>query len=213
MLFNGIPLKNYKNNQLDDYRKLNVGFIFQTFNLIPTLTVLDNIKTVSDLTNMSSQQKEEKALKLISKLGLVDMERKLPSQLSGGQKQRVAIARALMNDPNMILADEPTGALDKENAQSVTELLKEIAHDGTLVIVVTHSQRVANQCDKIITMEYGIISNIKTNPNLSWNNSSSKSNMRPSNKEIKAKKSSIITSIKTGYNSIKKKNLEISLFH
>lgn len=205
MLFNGIPLKNYKNNQLDDYRKLNVGFIFQTFNLIPTLTVLDNIKTVSDLTNMSSQQKEEKALKLISKLGLVDMERKLPSQLSGGQKQRVAIARALMNDPNMILADEPTGALDKENAQSVTELLKEIAHDGTLVIVVTHSQRVANQCDKIITMEYGIISNIKTNPNLSWNNSSSKSNMRPSNKEIKAKKSSIITSIKTGYNSIKKK--------
>lgn len=212
VLFNGLSLKKLNSHQLDDYRKLNVGFIFQTFNLIPTLTVLDNVKTAAEMTNISSSQKDKKAYHLIKKLGLTGMEHKLPSQLSGGQKQRVAIARALMNDPDMILADEPTGALDKENAQIVTELLKQIANDGTLVIVVTHSQRVASQCNKIVSMEYGIISAIKINfPN---NINSSQYNSSKITKQINPKKSSIINSIKTGYKSIKKnrsRNILVSL--
>lgn len=209
--FKGISLKEYKNNKIDDYRKLNVGFVFQSFNLIPTLTVLENIKTASEMTNMSSQQREEKALRLVKKLGLQGMERKLPSQLSGGQKQRVSIARALMNEPDMILADEPTGALDKENAQSVTELLKEIAHEGTLVIVVTHSQRVASQCDKIVSMEYGVISNISVNNSVQETSLQSEKLL---SKDIKPKKTTIISAMKTAYKCIKKnksRNILVSI--
>jgi putative ABC transport system permease protein len=163
ILFNGVSIKQYKKVGMDDYRKLNVGFIFQSFNLIPTLTVLENIKTSSDMTSRSESEKHEKAMNLVSQLGLKGMEHKRPSTLSGGQKQRVSIARALMNDPDLLLADEPTGALDKENAESVTQLLKEIAQNGTLVVVVTHSQRVASACDKVITLEYGIVANISVN--------------------------------------------------
>lgn len=209
--FKGISLKEYKNNKIDDYRKLNVGFVFQSFNLIPTLTVLENIKTASEMTNMISQQREEKALRLVKKLGLQGMERKLPSQLSGGQKQRVSIARALMNEPDMILADEPTGALDKENAQSVTELLKEIAHEGTLVIVVTHSQRVASQCDKIVSMEYGVISNISVNNSVQETSLQSEKLL---SKDIKPKKTTIISAMKTAYKCIKKnksRNILVSI--
>lgn len=209
--FRGVSLKEYKNNKIDDYRKLSVGFVFQSFNLISTLTILENIETAAKMTTMTLQQREKKALSLIKKLGLEGMEHKLPSQLSGGQKQRVSIARALMNDPDMILADEPTGALDKENAQSVTELLKQIAHDGTLVIVVTHSQRVAKQCDKIISMEYGVISDIEVNSNIK-NNITSTNKLLP--KEIKPMKTTFMAAIKTAYKSIKKnksRNILVSL--
>lgn len=163
ILFNGVSIKEYNKIRMDDYRKLNVGFIFQSFNLIPTLTVLENIKTSADMTSRSEQEKDQKARELIVQLGLKGMENKRPSTLSGGQKQRVSIARALMNDPDLILADEPTGALDKENAESVTQLLKEIAKKGTLVVVVTHSQRVAAECEKVVTLEYGVVANITSN--------------------------------------------------
>jgi ABC-type lipoprotein export system ATPase subunit/ABC-type lipoprotein release transport system permease subunit len=164
ILFNGVSIKQYKKHQMDDYRKLNIGFIFQSFNLIPTLTVLENIKTSADMTTRSEEDKHQKAMELIDQLGLKGQEHKRPSTLSGGQKQRVSIARALMNDPDLLLADEPTGALDKENAESVTQLLKNIAQQGTLVVVVTHSQRVASQCEKIITLEYGVVANVTSNP-------------------------------------------------
>lgn len=209
IIFDGVSLKKYKNGRIDDYRKLNVGFIFQSFNLIPTLTVLENIKTAAKMTNMSAKQQDEKAQALVHKLGLDGVERKLPAQLSGGQKQRVSIARALMNDPDMILADEPTGALDRDNAETVTRLLKEIAQEGTLVIVVTHSQRVAAQCDKIVSMEYGVISNITGNTS---NKKIAKQN--ECSKTIKPKKISFLTAIKTAFKSVKKnksRNILVSL--
>lgn len=207
--FDGVSLAKYKNGRIDDYRKLNVGFIFQSFNLIPTLTVLENIKTAAKMTSMSAKQQEKKAHALVRRLGLERMERKLPAQLSGGQKQRVSIARALMNDPDMILADEPTGALDRENAETVTRLLKEIAQEGTLVVVVTHSQRVAAQCDKVVSMEYGVISNITDNTN---DKKISKQNKY--SKTIKPKKTSFLTAIKTAFKSMKKnksRNILVSL--
>lgn len=209
VFFGGTSLKHYKNHKIDDYRKLNVGFIFQSFNLIPTLTVLENIKTAAQLTNMGTKQQEEKALALVHKLGLDGMERKLPAQLSGGQKQRVSIARALMNDPDMILADEPTGALDRENAETVAHLLKEIAREGTLVVVVTHSQRIAAKCDKVVSMEYGVISSVITNtenPAHIKRGSLSKS--------IRPGKTSFVSAMKKAYKSIKKnksRNLLVSL--
>lgn len=160
--FDGVELKDYKGNKINDYRKLKVGFVFQSFNLISTYSTLENITTGANMTDMSKADKEAKAQELVEKLGLQGLENKLPAKMSGGQKQRVAIARALMNEPDMILADEPTGALDKENSDNVTELLKEIASEGTLVVVVTHSEKVAQECDRVITLEYGnIASDVK----------------------------------------------------
>ena len=208
VFFHDISLREYKKDKIDDYRKLNVGFVFQSFNLIPTLTVLENIKTAAQMTDMSQRQQNEKAQYLVDKLGLNGMENKLPSQLSGGQKQRVSIARALMNNPDMILADEPTGALDRENAETVTGLLKEIAKEGTLVIIVTHSQRVASQCDKIVSMEYGVISDITSNVN------NEEKDRKENSKKIKPQKTSFASAVKTAYKSIKKnksRNILVSL--
>ncbi|HHW47479.1 MAG TPA: ATP-binding cassette domain-containing protein [Clostridiaceae bacterium] len=154
----GRDLKDFTEKELDDYRKLNIGFVFQSFNLIPTYTVFENILVPADMTTMPEKIKKEKAYKLISRLGLAGLEDKMPSSLSGGEKQRVAIARALMNDPDIILADEPTGALDKKNAENIITLLKSIAAEGKLVVVVTHSPKVANQCNRIVRIEYGTIS-------------------------------------------------------
>jgi putative ABC transport system permease protein len=148
-------LKSFSDKQLDDFRKQKIGFIFQSFHLIPTYTALENILTPANMTTMSQEEKLKKAMGLIRKLGLSGLEDKLPSKLSGGENQRVAIARALMNDPEIILADEPTGALDKNNAANIISLLQEISDEGTLVIVVTHSQKVASECNRIIHMEYG----------------------------------------------------------
>lgn len=160
--FDGVELKDYKGNKINDYRKLKVGFVFQSFNLISTYSTLENIMTGANMTDMSKADKEAKAKELVEKLGLQGLENKLPSKMSGGQKQRVAIARALMNEPDMILADEPTGALDKENSDNVTQLIKQIASEGTLVVVVTHSEKVAQECDRVITLEYGnIASDVK----------------------------------------------------
>jgi ABC-type lipoprotein export system ATPase subunit/ABC-type lipoprotein release transport system permease subunit len=212
ILFNGVLLKNYKKKGMDDYRKLNVGFIFQSFNLIPTLSVLENIKTSADMTNRSEKSKHEKAMSLMQKLGIAGIEKQRPSTLSGGQKQRVSIARALMNDPDMILADEPTGALDKENAEGVTQLLKEIAKQGTLVVVVTHSQRVASQCDKVITLEYGVVAHITANQE---NKNGMDQHQQPLKKnEIKPKKVSIIRSLQNAYKNLiknKARNILVSL--
>ena len=127
---------------------MNIGFVFQSFNLIPGYTVIENILVPTDMTTMSKKEKRGKALNLLSMLGLAGFENKMPHSLSGGERQRVAIARALMNDPDIILADEPTGALDKDNADRIIELLKSIARQGKLVLVVTHSEKVAVKCDR-----------------------------------------------------------------
>ena len=152
----GIDLKSFKDKQLDDYRKKKIGFVFQSFNLIPHLSVIDNVTIALTLSNVKESVKHEKAMELLDKLGLKDHAKKKPTQLSGGQKQRVAIARALINNPDIILADEPTGALDSETTSQILDILKSIAdNENKLVIMVTHSEKVAKISSRIVEISDG----------------------------------------------------------
>ena len=165
----GKDLKSFKEKQLDDYRKKKIGFVFQSFNLIPHLSVLDNVTIPLTLSNEKEGVKNKKAIELLTKLGLKDHIKKKPTQLSGGQKQRVAIARALINDPDIILADEPTGALDSSTTIQILDLLKEIADEGKLVIMVTHSERVASISSRVVEIADGKIVRDEKNENYQKN--------------------------------------------
>ena len=153
----GIDLKTFKEKQLDDYRKKKIGFVFQSFNLIPHLSILDNVTIALTLSDVKESVKLEKAKTILAKLGLENQLKKKPTQLSGGQKQRVAIARALINDPDIILADEPTGSLDSATTLQILDILKEIADDGKLVIMVTHSEKVASISSRVVELSDGKI--------------------------------------------------------
>ena len=154
----GVDLKSFKEKELDDYRKKKIGFVFQSFNLIPHLSILDNVTISLTLSNIKESVKNERAIELLTKLGLKDHIKKKPTQLSGGQKQRVAIARALINNPDIILADEPTGALDSETTAQILEILKDIAdNENKLVIMVTHSEKVAKISSRIVEISDGKI--------------------------------------------------------
>ncbi len=149
--------KDYTEKQLDDYRKNMVGMIFQNYNLISHMTIAENVEVAMTMNDITTEKRKKRAKALLKQMGLSEYADKLPNQLSGGQKQRVAIARALANAPAMILADEPTGALDKESAAQVMGILKKIAASGRLVVVVTHSQKVANECNRILTIDDGVV--------------------------------------------------------
>lgn len=161
----GIDLKTFKEKQLDDYRKKKIGFVFQSFNLIPHLSILDNVTIALTLSDVKESVKLEKAKTILKKLGLENQLKKKPTQLSGGQKQRVAIARALINDPDIILADEPTGSLDSATTLQILDILKEIADDGKLVIMVTHSEKVASISSRIVELADGKIIRDEKNEN------------------------------------------------
>ena len=136
--------KEYKDKDWDHYRNHTIGFVFQTYNLIPHQTVLANVELALTLSGISKSERRERAKKMLERVGLGDQTHKKPNQMSGGQMQRVAIARALINDPEILLADEPTGALDTETSVQIMDLLKEIAKDR-LVIMVTHNPELAEQ--------------------------------------------------------------------
>ncbi len=157
VVIKGKFIRDYTECEMDDYRKKRVGLIFQNYNLIPHMTLLENVEISMEMSDVEEKIRKERALDLLKMVGLNDHANKLPSQLSGGQKQRVAIARSLANNPSIILADEPTGALDKESANQILNILKMIAQSGKLVIIVTHSQRVAEDCNRIIKIDDGII--------------------------------------------------------
>ena len=116
---------------MDNYRRATIGYIYQAYNLIAHLTILENVLISLDMTDLTAEDRKKRAVSLLEKVGLKDQLRKYPHQLSGGQKQRVAIARALASDPQVIIADEPTGALDRQNTQEVLELLDSIAKDAS----------------------------------------------------------------------------------
>ena len=165
ILIEGVNLRGQTDKMLDKYRKNKVGFVFQSFNLIPHLSILDNVAVALTLSNVSEKEKVEKASALLARLGLEKMLKRKPNQLSGGQKQRVAIARALINDPDIILADEPTGALDSGTTAQILEILKEIADDGKLVIMVTHSEKVAAISSRVVEISDGKIVGDRKNEN------------------------------------------------
>ena len=155
LLINGKSTKDFKDSDWDDYRNKKIGFVFQSYNLIPHLSVVQNVMIPLQLAGVGYKEREEKAKEVLIKVGLGEMMKKKPNELSGGQMQRVAIARALVNNPEIILADEPTGALDSETSVQIMELIKGMASDRC-VIMVTHSEKLAKlYSDRIIRMRDG----------------------------------------------------------
>ena len=154
---NGQLLDHKQEKQLDEYRRGTIGYIYQSYNLISHLSVLENVMVSLEMTPLSQAEKVKHATSLLERVGLAEQIKKHPNQLSGGQKQRVAIARALASDPQVIIADEPTGALDSENTADVLRILDEIAAEGRLVIAVTHSQEVAEHGTRIVHLTDGQI--------------------------------------------------------
>lgn len=144
LIINGVSTKKYKDSDWDYYRNNSIGFVFQSYNLIPHQSVLANVELALTLAGVSKKERRQRAIDVLKKVGLGDHIHKKPNQMSGGQMQRVAIARALINNPDILLADEPTGALDSETSVQIMELLKEIAKDK-LVIMVTHNPELAEQ--------------------------------------------------------------------
>lgn len=157
IIVQGKTLRAMKEVEMDAYRKDRIGFIFQSFNLISHLSVLENVTIAMQMTDHGAKERIRRAKEILTEVGLKDHLTKRPNQLSGGQKQRVAIARALANNPDIILADEPTGALDQETSEQILVLLDSIAQKGVLIITVTHSQRVANYGSRIVEVEDGSI--------------------------------------------------------
>ena len=157
LIINNVSTKNYKDRDWDTYRNHTIGFVFQSYNLIPHQTVLSNVELALTIGGISAKERKARALDALDKVGLKDQAHKKPNQMSGGQMQRVAIARALVNNPDIVLADEPTGALDSKTSVQVMELLKQVAKDR-LVVMVTHNPDLANEyANRIIRLQDGSI--------------------------------------------------------
>ena len=156
LIIEGYSTKEFKESHWNNYRNKKIGFVFQSYNLIPHLTVVRNVELSLTLAGIGPAERRKRALEVLGKVDLLDKANKRPNQLSGGQMQRVAIARALINEPEIILADEPTGALDSESGVQVLNLLKEVASDR-LVIMVTHNSELAKKYStRIIRLSDGL---------------------------------------------------------
>lgn len=157
ILYEGKNLRDFSKKEMVNYHKKSIGFIFQNFNLISHLDLIDNVSIAMTLSNADEKTRRERAEELLTQVGLKDHMHKKPDQLSGGQKQRVAIARALANDPDVIIADEPTGALDADTTDVILNMIRDIAASGKLVLMVTHSDKVARHCSRVLRIDQGQI--------------------------------------------------------
>lgn len=150
--FNGIEVAGYNERKRAELRKHNIGFVFQSFNLIDELTVYENVELPLIYTGVKSAERKRRVEEVLEKMKIMHRRKHFPQQLSGGQQQRVAVARAVVNNPKLILADEPTGNLDSSNGNEVMELLVELNEAGTTIIMVTHSEHDAKYSHRIIRM-------------------------------------------------------------
>ena len=158
LIINGRSTTKYKDSDWDTYRNHTIGFVFQSYNLIPHQSVLSNVELALTLSGVSKAERRKRAVEVLEKVGLGDQIHKKPNQMSGGQMQRVAIARALVNNPPLLLADEPTGNLDPKNSWEIMKLLEAINMRGTTVVVVTHNKEIVEKMQKrVITMSEGVI--------------------------------------------------------
>ena len=151
----GKDVSHLNDDQLAEIRNEMVGFIFQQYNLLPKLTVKENVEVSMQYAGVSKKERTERSMRVLTRVGLSDKIKNLPKQLSGGQQQRVSIARALASDPSVILADEPTGALDSKTGRNVLKLLQEIHQDGNTVVLITHDNAIAMEAERIIRLEDG----------------------------------------------------------
>jgi putative ABC transport system ATP-binding protein len=154
----GHDISDYSSKQLTEFRRSTVGFVFQSVNLVPFLTARENLLVVDEMGKRTGAAARTRADQLLDELGLADRSRNLPAQLSGGQRQRVAIGRALMNDPTVVLFDEPTSSLDSKLGEQVMELIRqEMKTRGTSAIVVTHDDRVLGYADRVVHISDGVL--------------------------------------------------------
>ncbi len=165
-ILNGTDVSNMTDNELAEVRNKEIGFVFQTFNLLPRSTALDNVALPLVYAGKAKAQREERALKVLSDVGLQDRVKHKPNELSGGQRQRVAVARALVNNPSIILADEPTGNLDTKTSIEIMGLLEDIHKEGNTIILVTHEEDIALHAHRIIRLRDGVVEDDFKNPNV-----------------------------------------------
>ena len=163
---NGTNVSSLKDDDLAEIRNKEIGFIFQTFNLLPRLTALENVSLPLVYAGYNSEDRKIKAQDVLEKVGLGDRMDHRPNQLSGGQRQRVAVARALVNDPSIILADEPTGNLDSKTSLDIMRLFEEIHEMGNTLIVVTHEEEVASHAHRILRLRDGMVESDLKNENI-----------------------------------------------
>tara|TARA_B100000965_G_scaffold187723_1_gene156660 strand:- start:2502 stop:3194 length:693 start_codon:yes stop_codon:yes gene_type:complete len=159
----GVPIKNLDETKAANYRNKFLGFVFQSFNLINYKTALENVTLPLYYQGMKRKDRESKALEYLEQVGLKEWATHLPSELSGGQKQRVAIARAMVSQPKVLLADEPTGALDSQTSKEVMALIQKINESGKTILIVTHEEDIAKMCSRIVRLKDGIIMEDKKN--------------------------------------------------
>jgi len=153
----GVPIKNLNETKAANYRNKFLGFVFQSFNLINYKSAMENVALPLYYQRVARKERQEKALKYLEQVGLREWAEHLPSELSGGQKQRVAIARAMAAEPKVLLADEPTGALDSKTSYEVMDLIQKINDQGNTILIVTHEPDIADMCKRIVHLKDGVI--------------------------------------------------------
>lgn len=162
-VLNGKDVSRMEDDELADVRNVEIGFVFQQFNLLPRLTAWENVAMPLIYAGIGKKEREERAREMLAKVGLGDRAHHKPNEISGGQSQRVAIARALINNPSLILADEPTGNLDTKTSVEIMELFSQIHSQGNTVVLVTHEEDIANYTHRIVRIRDGVVETDKRN--------------------------------------------------